>query len=236
MKRALLVGINYKGSNSELRGCYNDVEKLRGLIPNYASAVLKEPTAIQILEKLTKLVNSDSKHLLFAYSGHGSHIKDIDGDEDDGFDETIVGADSVHITDDLINSLLVGIPRRTKGLLLFDCCYSGSSADLQYRVNEDNNELICNNKVIDADIISISGCTDMQTSADALISNEYNGAMTIAFLETWNITKGKATCFKFVNMMNAWLDQNKFTQRAQLTFSRRGAHNKTLAYYIPQNE
>lgn len=36
--RALLIGINYKGMGAgELKGCHNDVESMKGFIPEYVS-------------------------------------------------------------------------------------------------------------------------------------------------------------------------------------------------------
>ena len=68
------------------------------------------------------------------YSGHGSQMRDREGDEPDGFDETIVAADSGRspapirdITDDELNLWLRKITERTPNVtLIFDFCHSGT--------------------------------------------------------------------------------------------------------------
>lgn len=40
--KALLIGINYKGMGAgELKGCHNDVESMKGFIPEHVSCVKK---------------------------------------------------------------------------------------------------------------------------------------------------------------------------------------------------
>lgn len=48
--------------------------------------------------------------LFFHYSGHGGKVEDLNGDEDDGYDETIYPVDherSGQIIDDILHDLLV---------------------------------------------------------------------------------------------------------------------------------
>jgi hypothetical protein len=73
---------------------------------------------------------------LTAYKGHGGQTKDLDGDEDDGYDEVIYPVDFRqvgHITDDemhriMVQPLLPGV-RLTA---IFDSCHSGTAIDLPY--------------------------------------------------------------------------------------------------------
>ena len=70
----------------------------------------------------------------FHFSGHGHRVEDQDGDEVDGWDETLVpsdrrtGREPNEITDDEISGLLAELRQREPAnvTLVFDCCHSGS--------------------------------------------------------------------------------------------------------------
>ena len=51
--------------------------------------------------------------LLFFFAGHGCQIED-DGEEHDGHDEAICGADATHITDDDLRDILINLPEGVK--------------------------------------------------------------------------------------------------------------------------
>ncbi|MDX9785214.1 MAG: caspase family protein [Desulfobacterales bacterium] len=99
--KALLVGVNrYKLSRADLQGCLNDVTNVRDVLLKYFGFTVKQirvladgrATKKAILHRLDWLVK-DAKsgdRLLFHFSGHGSQIRDRDGDElKDGLDEII---------------------------------------------------------------------------------------------------------------------------------------------------
>jgi uncharacterized caspase-like protein len=72
--------------------------------------------------------------VLFQFSGHGSQTPDVDGDETDKLDETLVTYDSqdikgknFDITDDEIFALTSELKRYTDNIVyIFDSCHSGS--------------------------------------------------------------------------------------------------------------
>ena len=71
------------------------------------------------------------------------------------------------MTDDDINRILSSYPPNKTAILVFDCCHSGSIADLPYILNVDGEvkeEKV--KKATLAKVICISGCKDDQTSAD----------------------------------------------------------------------
>jgi len=74
--------------------------------------------------------------LFFHYSGHGGQTKDLDGDEDDGYDEVIYPVDyktARYIVDDLMHDIMVKpLPPGCRLTAIFDCCHSGSALDLPY--------------------------------------------------------------------------------------------------------
>lgn len=69
-------------------------------------------------------------------SGHGGQTKDLDGDEDDGYDEVIYPVDFRtvgHIVDDDMHAIMVRNLRAGVRLTaIFDSCHSGSALDLPY--------------------------------------------------------------------------------------------------------
>lgn len=109
-RRSLLIGINYPGSSAELRGCINDVKRMKSYItgcgfPDDADSMRVltddgcndgDPTYDAILEGVEWLVAGAATGdcLFFHYSGHGGQMADADCNEDDGFDETLVRAAS----------------------------------------------------------------------------------------------------------------------------------------------
>lgn len=156
--KGLLVGINYRGTSNALGGCINDVLMVKDLLlKTYPTAKLElltddtyeKPTRNNILKKLTNLVDEAiaGDILIFHYSGHGSQVKDLHGDEEDGYDETICPIDFMQprvitykgkkyrvdsqIIDDEINEILVKVPRNVKLLMLSDSCHSGTIGDLK---------------------------------------------------------------------------------------------------------
>jgi len=72
--------------------------------------------------------------VLFQFSGHGSQVPDVDGDEADKLDETLVTYDSqdvqgknFDITDDEIFALTSQLKKYTDNIVyIFDSCHSGS--------------------------------------------------------------------------------------------------------------
>jgi Caspase domain len=82
--------------------------------------------------------------------GHGSRVRDQDGDEEDGYDETLVPVDfqrSGQIRDDDIYKMLVK-PMRSGVTMtcLMDCCHSGTVLDLPYRFTADGDVMTRNDR------------------------------------------------------------------------------------------
>lgn len=74
--------------------------------------------------------------LFFHYSGHGSQTEDLDGDEDDGYDETILPVDheiaGQIVDDDMHNIMVKPLPPGCRLTAIFDSCHSGTALDLPY--------------------------------------------------------------------------------------------------------
>ena len=150
-RKALFIGINYYGQKGELRGCINDVHNIKNflsktyridevlvLTDDQTSNPDKLPTRKNILAAFRWLRNGakSGDSLIMHYSGHGGSVKDTDGDEEDGMDETLVPLDyqrSGQIVDDEIHDVLVrGLPKGVRLTAIMDCCHSESMLDLPY--------------------------------------------------------------------------------------------------------
>lgn len=166
-KRAFLVGISKytyltKSSDdiwSNIHGA-NDVELL-SLTLKKQNFIIKKitdkaATAKQIRKELPRFISScqhgDIVYLHF--SCHGQPVEDLNGDEDDGWDEAIVPIDALkvyqkkkytgenHIIDDELNGYLRSLRTKigAKGFVyvVIDACHAGSS----YRGEEEDGVII----------------------------------------------------------------------------------------------
>jgi len=150
-KKALLIGINYTGTNAALRGCINDVVRMReflkanGFVDSPNTMVVltddqqenrKRPTRRNMIAAMQWLVQGavSGDSLFLHYSGHGGQTPDKNGDEDDGYDETIFPVDynqAGQIIDDELHDILVKpLAPGVRLTVVFDSCHSGTALDL----------------------------------------------------------------------------------------------------------
>lgn len=217
-KKALLIGINYLGTESALNGCINDVHNIKNLLitkfgykDEDITMITDEtellPTRNNILAYFLDLLLTCDADLYFHYSGHGSQIRDENGDELDGNDEALVPLDyetAGLITDDELRGILQCMNASCKLTMVLDCCHSGSGVDLAYNLYEriGRNYLLEDpthkyNKTR-GQVICLSGCMDSQTSADAYIGNQYQGALTNAYIAALNTLTPKTRTYNNV--------------------------------------
>lgn len=153
-RKALIIGINYPGTQASLRGCVNDAANMSRLLlqqgyPNDSEhmVVLTDdrtmsgqnsyPSGAIIIKAIQWLVQGVSKGdvLFFHYSGHGSQVPDKTGFEKDGLNETILPTDykKGQIKDDqLWEHLVYPLPEGVKLTAVMDCCHSGTGLDLPF--------------------------------------------------------------------------------------------------------
>jgi hypothetical protein len=144
-KKALLVGINVYApagaGGPDLRGCVNDVRDMANTL-SVLGIVAAAPATMKILTdsratkaailKGFKWLIADAKKgdvLVFHYSGHGSQMADVSGDELDAKDETICPHDYAAagmIKDDDFRALLAGLPAGVNLDIIFDSCHAGT--------------------------------------------------------------------------------------------------------------
>lgn len=142
--RALLVGIADYGDEEimDLPGIKQDLRIMKEVVQSLGYndedvLVLADRRANrlgieQAIEQwLIKGTGPDDRVLIY-YSGHGTQIEDLDGDEEDQVDEALVpydaqlGDDGSLISDDRFNELLSKIPAR-ETFVLIDACHSGTA-------------------------------------------------------------------------------------------------------------
>jgi hypothetical protein len=141
-RRALLIGINDYQAFPNLRGALNDVELLGGVLESrfgFAPEHVRRLTDAQatragILAALAALAREAGPEdvVYVHYSGHGSQVEDVDGDEGaDGMDETLVPHDGrtegvPDITDDELAAALASLPAG-RAVVVLDSCHSGTA-------------------------------------------------------------------------------------------------------------
>ncbi|KAL7120908.1 hypothetical protein ACP275_02G150100 [Erythranthe tilingii] len=214
-KKAVIVGISYKYSRHELKGCINDAKCMKHLLTNKFR--FPESSILMLTEEETDPYRIPTKHnmrmalfwlvqgcqpgdsLVFHYSGHGSRQRNYNGDEVDGYDETLCPLDfetQGMIVDDEINASIVRpLPRGVKLHCIIDACHSGTVLDLPFlcRMNRSGQYVWEDHRPRSGvwkgsnggEAISFSGCDDDQTSADtsALSKITSTGAMTFCFIQ-----------------------------------------------------
>jgi hypothetical protein len=168
-KKSLLIGINYVGSSHALAGCHQDVENIHKFISSQgyptdpkSQVVMRDdehtdprgkmfPTGVNILAAMEWLVSEPGTCNFLHYSGHGGQVADTDGDRVSGFDSTIVPVDyekKGQIPSGVLHKTLVSrLPPRSTLFMIFDCCHSGSAAELPYiyRADADGNVSMMDN-------------------------------------------------------------------------------------------
>ncbi|WP_059051335.1 caspase family protein [Paenibacillus senegalimassiliensis] len=155
-KLALVVGINYEGTDNSLGGCINDTKEMCRLLVNKFGfkiediQLLIEEYAIKknILDALELLVTSLNPGDIgvFTYSGHGTQTADFPPlDELDMLDEAIVPFDGLAspsnlIRDDEIKEKLSKLKQDVHFTIIFDSCNSGDGT--KFLENEDKKKCL----------------------------------------------------------------------------------------------
>jgi hypothetical protein len=137
-KYALCIGINdYPGTGSDLSGCVNDANDWAKVFTQRGFTVQKllnkHATGAAIRDAIRETVDGAKSGdlVVIQYSGHGSYVPDMNGDEPDGTDECLCPYDIKRkgpITDDELFDLFIRRERGVKVVMVSDSCHSGSVA------------------------------------------------------------------------------------------------------------
>jgi hypothetical protein len=142
--RAVLVGVDVyeRADVPPLRGCVNDVILVRRILKEYFGVpnqdirvvVNARATKANILHRLTTTIEraQPGDVVVFYFSGHGSQIRDRDGDElADALDEVICPYDmdwdrGTYVMDDDLDRVFGSLPEGVTIEAFFDCCFYGA--------------------------------------------------------------------------------------------------------------
>lgn len=242
--KALMIGINYAGTDAALRGCVNDVRLMRNTIEKTLGIPIREarilvdeenfkgftglPKAQAIKDGLKWLAQGAraGDTLFLHYSGHGGTMKErVKGSEASGMDQCIFPMDyktaGVVIDNDIYDTLVKVLPPGVRLTAVFDCCHSGSIMDLPFVATCDTRDVhraANDTSCIPASVVMFAGCKDDQTSADAYQSEgTWGGALTYSLSST--LAEGKT--LPVVQLLRKMQDalKGKYTQIPQLSSS-----------------
>lgn len=218
-------------------------------ITTLLNANATEDNIMKGIEKLTVGCKAGDT-LFFYYSGHGAPVANTQnadkGEQDDALIPNDYTTNGVIVDDWLYTNLAMKVPEGVTLWAFADCCHSGTMFDLKYNwmcnptpapgkkpnptvYNKDEwadnfNVYILNNKETIGHVFLFSGCQDSQTSADAMINNQFSGAFTYCFLECIKnkFAKGspKQTIGDMLKEIDSLLCMKKYQQRSQLSVGR----------------
>lgn len=209
VKRALLIGINKYKNVPKLQGSLNDIETMRqilitrwGFADSHITMVTDEAaTRTGMLAALEQLVKDAGPNdtVYVHYSGHGSQVEDLNGDEpDDHLDETLVpqdgrSGDVRDITDDELDALFARMRAKT-AMIVLDSCHSGTatrSLDIRTRSIPRDTRVDIYRKAEDAKpktraivpvmtsrYVVMTGAASHQEALDGPVDGRYHGFFT----------------------------------------------------------
>lgn len=244
-KRSLHIGINdYPGTVNDLRGCVNDATGWCSLLSSkfgFTTTVLlnEQATVRNAVREMKNIVSSakDGDHIVITYSGHGTNVKDLDGDEEDGRDEAICLYDGLLI-DDNIRVIFGALVKGANLTFISDSCHSGSvtRAFLSTLYDEsppkprflppEDDEVVFNTapKSISKKLfipeegmshMLVSGCSPTEYSYDASFNSKPMGAMSYYAIKILNETPD-ITYEEFYTKLRSSLPNRQYPQTPSL--------------------
>mmetsp|Transcript_33511 Transcript_33511/g.92572 ORF Transcript_33511/g.92572 Transcript_33511/m.92572 type:complete len:360 (+) Transcript_33511:74-1153(+) len=178
----LICALDYKRTSTPLT-CTMDGKNMQTLcascrIDDVTVMLDEECTSEAVEEKLRDVASrcKEGDYFVFYYSGHGTNVEDLGGDEEDVFDEAFgfvdangqISRETIMTDDEFADILTECVPIGTKILILTDCCHSGTIVDLTKPEWGSHTAL------------SITGCTDKQTSGDVGTGGIFTHSMALA--------------------------------------------------------
>ncbi len=224
MKRALLIGINRYKAVPRLQGSLNDIETMRQILmtrwgfPEKNITVVTDEAATRagMLSALDRLVKEAGPNdtVYFHYSGHGSQVEDLNGDEpDDHLDETLVpqdgrSGDVRDLIDDELDAIFARM-RAKSALIVLDSCHSGTatrSLDIRTRsIPQDTRIDIYKAAeaaapktraivpVVTSRYVVMTGAASHQEALDGPVEGRYHGFFTYALSKSLGSTGAGAS-------------------------------------------
>lgn len=122
---------HYAGWSGPLAACEKDATDMQALAgkQGFETSILKTSTATRDSVKNAILAAADDLQdgdiFLVSYSGHGGQVQDVNGDEDDGMDETWCLFDG-QLIDDELAVMWADFASGVRVFVISDSCHSGS--------------------------------------------------------------------------------------------------------------
>jgi hypothetical protein len=174
----LHMGLNYidpkayRGWNGELFGCQADAENLN----RYMEELGWPPAAVWrdgecTTERLRNWFTSAAAEakrgdrVFVSYSGHGSQVKDRNGDEPDKLDETLCMWNK-QLTDDQIRFLLTRFRPGVRVMMFIDACHSQSVTRARGPISATKELAIDERANCKQSIVTWAAAMDAQTAGD----------------------------------------------------------------------
>lgn len=222
IKRALLIGINKYQAVAGLQGAVNDVETMReiltkrwGFLPGNITMLTDEgATREKMLAAIRQIVaiSGPQDTIYLHYSGHGSQVEDLNGDEEDGLDETLVPQDGRtngvrDIVDDELDDIFTKL-RTHNVIVVLDSCHSGTatrSFDIRARsVPQDKRIDLYKTGVTamtkrgitplkKARLVALGAAADDEEALDGPVEGNYHGFFTYALARALSAADSDAT-------------------------------------------
>ncbi|MDH3503830.1 MAG: caspase family protein [Nitrospirota bacterium] len=206
VRRALLIGIGKYQVLPRLPGSKNDIDLVHQvLVSRYGFSeqdihtVMDEAATREgMLAAFNRIVKEAGPNdvVYIHYSGHGSQVQDLNGDEpDDQLDETIVPADGrtegvPDITDDELEEILSRL-KTPKAVVVLDSCHSGTATrGLEVRVRsvpKDNRVTlykkggVTTRAIVPVNLhpyVLFSGAASHEEALDGPVDGRYHGFFT----------------------------------------------------------
>ena len=247
VKKAMVFSLNdYPGTQNDLQGCNNDSLNWANLLKNkygfdiYCRITDQDATKANITKYMTDLIinSKPGDILVITYSGHGTSVSDVNGDEIDGKDEAICLYDGFML-DDEIRVVFDKLPQGVKLTFVSDSCFSGTVTRAFLNVMNDFNyvsapKYLPPKDTVDAfavlgvpskrpfaypeegmNHILISGTDDKSYSYDANIGGSACGAFSYYAIKVLQ-ENDKLTYADFYKKISAYLPSQKYPQNPQL--------------------
>jgi metacaspase-1 len=215
MRQALCIGINdYPGTGSDLAGCVNDAHDWADELTKrgFETEVMLDAQATgegmrSAMRRLLQNAKSGDT-VVITFSGHGTWVRDDNGDEPDGRDEALVPHDIAAngpLLDDELYEILCDRARGVRPVMISDSCHSGTVARFAPSTRSDADKV----KFLPPSVflspaeaaraarmprvsagrprhaaLLMSGCADVEFSYDAHFDGRPNGAFTYFALRT----------------------------------------------------
>ena len=255
-KRSLHIGINdYPGRKNDLKGCVNDAkawDKRLRENDGFETVVLldKKATYKNVTKEIGKIVKwaGEGCHVVITFSGHGTNVRDVSGDEEDKRDEALCLYDRLLIDDDLRKALSKLDPKASL-TFISDSCHSGTvtrafintmveddAPKPRYLPPSDEQEILevsaasISQKVMlpkeGMNEVLITGCKATEYSYDARFNGKPMGAMSHYALKVLRESPQKLTYDEFYAKLRSSLPTRRYPQTPQLEGSKENRAKK----------